>query len=188
MRMAVVSFSSECIYDLGKLMWEDQTLELHTSMQVSGISGDIPADWTPDYRVGQFEDYEFRVEPYSMVFKTPEQKLQELFQVLREIGPLWPMFQASGASIDAQAIVDEIARLKNRPEFKRFITFQYPSIMQGGESAGGAPSHTSRENIRRNVPSGGTEQARNSAMIQTLMGGKPQVNSQQQAMLQRAPA
>ena len=186
MRMAVVSFASKCILDLGRLMWEDQTLELKTSMEVGNTGINVNSDWTPDYRQGEFDDYEFRIEPYSMIFKTPEQKLQELFQVIREIAPLWPMFQASGASIDAQAIVEEIARLKNRPEFKRFITFAAPAEMLGGDENTVRQSPvTSRETVRKNVSSGGTEAARSNALIQTLMGGQPQINSQQRnSMLQ----
>jgi len=189
LRMAVVSFAGECILDLGRLMWEDQTLSLNSSLPVGNTGIEVPSDWKPDYRVGNFEDYQFRVEPYSMVFKTPEQKLQELFQVLQQIAPLWPMFQASGASLDAQAIVDEIARLKNRPEFKRFITFAFPSSMLGGDQNTIRQSPvTSRETIRRNVGTGGTREARSNVLQQTLMGSKPQVNGQQKAMVGRAPA
>ena len=186
MRMAVVSFASKCILDLGRLMWEDETLELKTSMEVGNTGINVNSDWTPDYRQGEFDDYEFRIEPYSMIFKTPEQTLQALFQVIREIAPLWPMFQASGASIDAQAIVEEIARLKNRPEFKRFITFAAPAEMLGGDENTVRQSPvTSRETVRKNVSSGGTEAARSNALIQTLMGGQPQINSQQRnSMLQ----
>ena len=189
MRMAVVSFASDSILDLGRLMWEDQTLEIKSSMPVGNSGIQVNSDWTPDRRVGAFEDYEFRVEPYSMVFKTPEQKLQELFQVLQQLAPLWPMFQASGATLDAEAIVDEIARLKNRPEFKRFITFANPSDMLGGDQNTVRQSPvTSRETIRRNIPTGGTQNARASTLQQTLMGGKPQVNSQQAASMMRRPA
>jgi hypothetical protein len=189
MRMSVVSFASDCILDLGHLMWEDQTLELQSSVPVGNSGIEVPSDWTPEYRMGAFEDYEFRVEPYSMVFKTPEQKLQELFQVLQQVAPLWPMFQASGATLDAEAIVDEIARLKNRPEFKRFITFANPAEMLGGDQNTVRQSPvTSRETVRRNVGTGGTQEARSNAMIQALMGGRPQLNSQQRAMMGRAPA
>lgn len=189
MRMAVVSFASDCILDLGRLMWEDETLEIQSSIPVGNSGMEFKSDWTPDYRVGEFEDYEFRVEPYSMVFKTPEQKLQELFQVLQQIAPLWPMFQASGATLDAEAIVDEIARLKNRPEFKRFITFANPAEMLGGDQNTIRQSPvTSRETVRRNVGTGGTQEARSNVMIQALMGGKPQINGQQQAMMGRRPA
>lgn len=190
MRMAVVNFAADCILDLGRLMWEDQTLELQTSMPVGNSGINVNSSWTPENRVGAFEDYDFKVEPYSMVFKTPEQKLQELFQVLQQVAPLWPMFQASGASLDAEAIVDEIARLKNRPEFKRFITFAAPAAMLGGDQNTVRQSPvTSRETVRKNISTGGTKDARSSAMIQSLMGGgSSQVNGQTKAAMGRRPA
>lgn len=189
MRVAVVNFAATCTLDLGRLMWEDQALELQTSMPVGNTGIQVRSDWTPDYRLGEFEDYEFRVEPYSMVFKTPQQHLQEYFQVLQQIAPLWPMFQASGATLNSQVLVKEIARLLNKPEIEQLITFAVPSEMLGGDqNTVRSPAHTVRETVRKNVSSGGTEQARSNALIQTLMGGKPQVNSQQSAMLQRAPA
>jgi len=189
MRMSVVGFASECVLDLGRLMWEDEALELQSSIPVGNSGIEVRSHWKPDVRVGSFEDYEFRVEPYSMVFKTPEQKLQELFQTLREIAPLWPMFQASGASLDAEAIIDEIARLKNRPEFKRFITFASPADMLGGDQNSVRQSPvTSRETIRRNIPTGGTQGARSQILQQALMGGGSQVNGQQAAAMARSPA
>lgn len=204
MRTAVVNFAASCILDLGRLMWEDQTLELRTSMPVGNSGIQVSSDWISPLnqnddlvrqglqspaRVGSFEDYEFRVEPYSMVFKTPQQHLQEYFQVLQQIAPLWPMFQASGATLNVQVLVDEMARLLNKPEIKQLITFATPADQMGGDQNTVRQSpHTVRENIRKNVSTGGTEQARSNALIQTLMGGKPQVNGQQSAMLQRSPA
>ena len=189
MRLSVVSFASDCILDLGRLMWEDENLELQSSIPVGNSGIHISSNWSPGHRQGEFEDYEFKVEPYSMVFKTPEQKLQELFQVLQQLAPLWPMFQTSGATLDAEAIVDEIARLKNRPEFKRFITFSSPASMLGGDQNTIRQSPvTSRETVRKNVPTGGTQDARSSAMIQSLMGGKSQVNGQMASAMTRRPA
>lgn len=171
MRMSVVQFASDTILDLGRLMWEDQTLEIQSSIPVGNSGIQVDSTWSPESRMGKFEDYDFRVEPYSMVFKTPEQKLQELFQVLQQLAPLWPMFQMSGASMDAEAIVDEIARLKNRPEFKRFITFAAPAMMLGGdENTVGSPAVTSRESIRKNVSTGGTAKNSSQELVKTLMG------------------
>ena len=189
MRLAMVNFASTCILDLGRLMWEDQTLELRSSMPVGNSGIQVRADWTPEYRLGDFDDYEFRVEPYSMVFKTPQQHLQEYFQVLQQIAPLWPMFQASGATLNVQVLVKEMARLMNKPEIEQLITFATPADMLGGDqNTVRSPAVTTRETVRKNVPTGGTEQARSNALVQTLMGGKPQVNSQQSAMLQKGPA
>jgi hypothetical protein len=99
------------------------------------------------------------------------------------------MFQASGATLDAAAIIDEVARLKNRPEFKRFITFAEPMGMLGGdENTIRQAAHTSRETIRRNIPTGGSSENRANSLIQSLMGGKSQLNGQQQAAMQKGPA
>lgn len=190
MRAAVVKFTADVVFDLGRLMWKDEYLELHSSMPVGNSGISVDSSWSPANRVGNIDDYDFRVEPYSMVFKTPEQKLQELFQVLQQIAPLWPMFQASGATIDAQALLDEIARLKNRPEFKRIIVFANPAAMLGGDENTVRQSPvTSRETVRKNVPTGGTQDARTSAMVQSLMGGgKSQVNGQTKMAMGRRPA
>lgn len=190
MRMAVVNFASDCILDLGRLMWEDQTLELKTSMPVGNSGINVISDWTPDFRMGEFEDYEFRVEPYSMVFKTPQQHVQEYFQVLREIAPLWPMFQASGATLNVQVLVEEMARLMNKPEIKQLITFDTPAEMLGGdENTVRQAPNTTRTNIRKNVGTGGTPEARSNALVRDLMAGQSSsTNGQQQSMLQKAPA
>lgn len=189
MRTAVVNFASTCILDLGRLMWQDQTLELQTSMPVGNSGIQVSSNWTPDYRVGEFEDYDFRVEPYSMVFKTPQQHLQEYFQVLREIAPLWPMFQASGASLNVQVLVKEIARLMNKPEIEQLITFATPADMLGGDqNTVRSPATTTRETVRRNIPTGGTAENRANSVIQSLMGSGSQLNGQQKAAMQRAPA
>lgn len=189
MRLAVVNFAANCILDLGRLMWEDQTLELRTSMPVGNSGIQVRSDWTPDYRVGEFEDYDFRVEPYSMVFKTPQQHLQEYFQVLQQIAPLWPMFQASGATLNVQVLVKEMARLMNKPEIEQLITFAVPAEMLGGDQNTVRQSpHTVRETVRRNVPTGGTAENRANSVIQSLMGSGSQLNGQQKAAMQRAPA
>ncbi len=189
MRMSVVDFASDCILDLGRLMWEDRELELQSSIPVGNSGIEVSMPWTPDNRQGEFEDYDFRVEPYSMVFKTPEQKREELFQFLQQIAPLWPMFQASGATLDAEAIVDEVAKLSNRPEFKRFITFATPADELGGDQNTVRQSPvTSRETVRKSVPTGGTQAARSAILQQTLSGGGSQVNSQQAAAMTRSPA
>jgi len=190
MRTSVVNFAATCILDLGRLMWEDQTLELQTSMPVGNSGIQVDSSWTPDYRMGEFEDYDFRVEPYSMVFKTPQQHLQEYFQVLQQIAPLWPMFQASGATLNAQVLVKEMARLLNKPEIEQLITFAVPTEMLGGDqNTVQSPAHTVRENVRKNVGTGGTAEARSNALIRDLMAGQSSsTNGQQSAMLQRAPA
>lgn len=205
MRLKVVNFAAISTMDLGRLMWEDQTLEIQSSMPVGNTGMNVSSNWTsplyedPDAvrlglqspaRVGEFEDYDFRVEPYSMVYKTPQQHLQEYFQVLQQIAPLWPMFQASGATLNPQVLVKEMARLMNKPEIEQLITFAIPAEMLGGDQNTIRQSpHTVRETVRRNVGTGGTAEARSNSLIRDLMAGQSSsTNGQQGAMLQRSPA
>lgn len=189
MRLAVVNFSASALLDLGRLMWEDEHLEIQSSMNVGNSGIQVSSNWTPGYRVGEFDDYDFRVEPYSMVFKTPQQHLQEYFQVLQQIAPLWPMFQASGATLNVQVLVREMARLMNKPEIEQLITFAVPTHMLGGDqNTIQSPSTTTRETIRKNVPTGGTAENRANSLIQSLMGSGSQLNGQQRAAMQQAPA
>ena len=189
MRMAVVKFASEATKDLGRLMWEDQTLELQTSIPLGTTGIEVPSNWTPDKRDGVFEDYQFQVEPYSMVFRTPEQREQEIYQFIQQFAPIWPQMQASGATLDAEAIINDIARLKGRPEYKNYITFTNPTDELGGDQNTIRQSPvTSRETVRRNIPTGGTQAARSAATQQALSGGGSQVNGQTAAALTRSPA
>jgi hypothetical protein len=195
MRLAVVNFAAECCTDLAYLMWNDENLEINASIEaVPGIHVDSSWPLTdPEtgerIRLGKFEDYDFHIEPFSMVYKNPSQKLQELFATLNQLAPLWPMFQASGASLDVKELVKQISDLQNRPELTRIITFASPAAELGGDQNTIRSSPvTSRETIRKNVPTGGTAESRSSILQQVLGGGKSQVNGAQAASLARSPA
>jgi len=190
MHLAVITFAGEVITDLGYLMWNDQNLEIPASIKVPGSDIYVDSSWRRDKRVGDLEEYGLKVVPYSTVYKPPSQLLNELFSTIDRIAPLWPMFQASGATLDAQELLDQIADLLDRPELKRIITFAVMADKLGGDENTVRQSPvTSRETIRRNVPTGGTPESRASIMQQILAGaaggGSPQVNGQQMASLGR---
>lgn len=194
MRLAVVNFAAECCYDLGYLMWNDENLTITASVEAfPGVPVDSSWPLADEdgnrVRHGAFEDYEFKVEPFSMVYKSPQQKLNELFATLERIAPLWPMFQSSGATLDARELLQIIADLQNRPELMRIITFAFPAAELGGDENSIRQSPvTTRNTVRRNVPTGGTADSRSSILQQVLNGGKPQVNGAQMASLSRSPA
>ncbi len=189
MHLSVLKFAGECCYDLGYLMWNDQTLTVNASRQIRGADVFVSSSWRPGHRVGDFESYQFDVEAYSMVYKPPAQKLAELFSTLDRIAPLWPMFQASGAVLDVQELLQIIADLQSRPELLRIITFATPTDQLGGDENTIRQSPvTTRQNVRRNIPTGGTPESRSSILQQVLNGGRPQVNGAQLASLSRSPA
>ncbi len=191
MQQAVVEFAAECCTDLAYLIWNDNNIVIHSSDEIGNTGLYVDSSLEPEHRAGDFEDYKFVVEPYSMVHKTPQQKLQELFSILERIAPLWPMFQASGAVLDAQELLKIIADLQDRPEILRIISFvNQEGAPQGGGSHGASQSPvTTRNVVRRNVPTGGTSENRSNILQQVLSGqSAPQVNSQQAASIGRSPA
>lgn len=188
LQFQVVKFAGEVCGELGALMWNDNFMEIESTMEVGTMGETVDASWRPELREGRLDQYDFAVEPYSMVYKTPQQKLQEIFSVMREIAPLWPMFQASGVSLDVVAYLDEIQDLLDQPAFKRFFTAAFPSDQLGGDQNTIRQSPvTSRETVRRNIPTGGTAENRSAVLQQALMGGG-QNTPQQMASLTRAPA
>ncbi len=189
MHLAVMQFAGEVGLELGTLMWNDPVLEISSSIRVPGSNVYVDGSWTADRRDGDLEEYGFRVIPYSTVYKTPQQKLNELFATLDKLAPLWPMFQASGATLDAKELLEQVADLLDRPELKRIITFGVTADELGGDQNTIRQSPvTSRETIRRNVPTGGTPESRSSILQQVMGGGgKPQVTPQQMASMGRAP-
>jgi hypothetical protein len=189
MQARVVQFAAEVCHDLGFILWNDGFLEIPGSLEIGQTGIRVDNSWTPEQRDGQFDQYEFKVEPYSMVYTTPMQKVQKIERVLQQVAPLWPMFQASGATLDVQELIRILADNMDLPEIQRIITFA--AQMAQGEGLGGDENTvrqspiTSRETVRRNIPTGGTADSRSSILQQALLGSG-QVNQQQGASMARA--
>ena len=184
----VVKFAADICWELGNLMWQDEFLEVESTVEVGRFGDAVDMSWRPGDRDGDFNQYDFRVEPYSMIYRTPQEKVQEIFGVMRELAPMWPMFQASGVGLDVENFLDEIANELDRPELKRLFTAQFPSDQLGGDQNTIRQSPiTTRETVRRNIPTGGTAENRSAVLQQAFLGGG-QNTPQQTASLSRAPA
>lgn len=191
MQLAVVTFATEVVTDLAYLLANSETARIDVTREVQGTGIYEDMSWPPEDQNGNtvriaLDEHDIRIEPYSMVYKTPAQKLNELFATLNQIAPLWPMFQASGASLDVEALVEMIAKLQGRPDLTRLITFAAPAGELGGDqNTVRSPAVTTRNNVRRNIPTGGTPENRSMVMQQMLQG---QATPQQAASMTRAPA
>jgi hypothetical protein len=187
MQYRVVDFTARICSDLGKLLWQDEMLEIPQTFDSYGAT--IRADWSPEAREGDFIDYNFAVEPYSMMYKSPSERVQGITSFVTQIAlPMEGMMQQYGGTIDIQELVEMYAELMDMPRLKQIIKFQEqkqdrpgPTPQQPGQS-----SHTVRESVRRSVPTGGTESARSNVMQQVLQGGQP--NQQQMAQMGREQA
>jgi hypothetical protein len=187
MQYRVVDFTSRICRDLGALLWQDQVLEIPQDFETSGIK--VRADWTPEVREGDFIDYNFTIEPFSMMYKSPSERMQGISNFVTQIAlPMEGMMQQYGGTIDIQELVEMYAELMDMPRLKQIVKFEEPRDDRPGPTPQqpAKASHTVRESVRRSVPTGGTEQSRSNVMQQVLQGGQP--NQQQMNQMGREKA
>jgi len=188
MQYRVHDFTSRVMQAIGNLMWNDSTMERQKQVELgssSGIFTDI--SWTPDKREGDFWQYNFEIEPYSMNYEPPEAKAQKMQQIMQQIQNLYPILQASGGNVDVQELIRHYADTMQMPELANVITFSNPPTVERSEPTGSRarmPQQTSRTYVRKNIATGGTAEARSSTLQQALLQGG-QANQQQMATLTR---
>ena len=187
MQYRVVDFSARICKDLGSLLWQDEVLGISGEFESNGMT--IRADWDPQVREGNFVDYNFEVEPYSMMYKSPSERMQGITNFITQIGlPMQGMMEQYGGTIDIQEIVDMYSALMDLPRLKEIVKFQEQKqdIPGPNPTEPKQASHTVRESVRKSVPTGGTSDSRSNVMQQVLQGGQP--NEQQMNQMGREQA
>lgn len=188
MQYRVVSFTSQICKDLGWMLWNDPFMEMPAEREMNGFK--LDTTWTPELREGNFLQYNFEVEPFSMMYKSPSERMQNITTFLNQVVmPMMPMIQESGGMIDTQELVTLYSELMDAPRLKDVIKYEEPKEDRPPANPAEAPEKpqvTVRENIRRSVPTGGTSGARANVMQQVLSGGQP--TDQQVNMMGRQPA
>lgn len=114
-------------------------------------------------REGRYEDLMCRVDPYSLVYRTPQQRLDFLNQFVQGMLPMMPILAPQGIQFDAMAFVKMVSEYADEPDVLKLFTVAEPTPQPQGGDGGGPkmPTQTSREYIRRSVGQD-TEANRNS--------------------------
>jgi len=133
--------------------------------------------------------YNFDIEPYSMMYKSPSEKLNNITQFVTQIAmPMQQNMMEAGGQIDFQELCFLYSELLDIPRLKEVITFSEPKSNRPKPNPAEPPQPQKvvKENVRRSVPTGGTRDSRSHVMQQILQGGQP--NQQQMAQMGRTPA
>lgn len=190
MQYRVTKFTADIAEDLGWLMWSDKVRQREAYEELEGFPDiRVPANWTPDLRQGDFSQYKFDIEPFSMGYQSPSQRFQSMVQVITQVLlPIsqTPMAQAAGMTIGVEELLDEAATLLNLPQLRRIVKFEgsLPEnlLPAAGDGPRQAPA-TTRTNVRKNVSSGVGQQGQRSAMMDQLMSqARQQTNGSPVAM------
>ena len=183
MQQRVHAYTASVMGKIGHMMWADQFLNV--SGQTEAIVGSgimVDSSWTPELREGDFWQYNFDISPGSTNYESTEAKIAKVERAMDRLQQMYPMIQAAGGDIDVEALTRLYADYLQIPELETIITFFQPLNDMGGGSpeSAGMPNNTTRNYVRRNVPTGGTPQARSAALQQSLYGN---ASPNQQQML-----
>ena len=189
MSFRVVDGTTRLVKDLAQMLWNDQFRVSHGRIPVDGTDYSVDATWTPGDREGMFSDYKIQIDPHSMPYQAPAQRLNALTQLLTQIYlPAAPLLAQAGGTIDMEAITNTYAELMNEPRLRDWIKFvgaPMPDEAGPGDEMPG-PSNTTRNYVRRSVPSGGSAQSRSQSQQAEWLSQAG--NSGQSGALQRPAA
>ena len=181
MQYRVVDHAVRIIQRLGKMLWHDQAKVIPGSINIPGLEDYPPMDatWIPGEREGQVNDYDISIDVFSMPYQSPTKKFQTMLTLLQNVFiPAAPMMMQQGGMINFQKVAESAAHLLNAPELEQWIEFSGPPPAPKGEGQeqpgmpdmGGMPSSTTRNYVRRSVPTGGSPQNQSTMAEQAWLG------------------
>jgi len=187
-------FTKTVMRDWGFHLWDDPVESYPVTLNFQPL-GPVDTFFTPEERgTHDYLLHEIDIEPYSMQFVSPQERLAKLNQIMTGVVlPSLPMMQAQGLGVDYKALLELFSRYSDLPELKDIIV-GLEDVPPGSDEMGGggpmaeeeggapmAPQMTHRVNERISRP-GATPQGAEQTLVNTLMGGNPQ-RSEQDAMM-----
>jgi len=172
MQYSVVEFVSDVAYDVGHMMWTDEVLQINGTYTDPQLMFPVNANWTPEMREGDFLQYRFDIEPYSMAYKSPAQRLGQIGQAIQMLAPA---IQMGTVQLNGAALADTAAELLNEPRIREIIQTAPPPdpmMQQGG--GGGGVDNGPRKYIRENISTQGTPDSQRVQLAQQFSSGASQ--------------
>ena len=166
------TFTTGILRDLGLYLWEDPFIEIPLVKRIPGTELEIPTSWDPDMREGDYTDYNFELQAYSLQSRTPGDKLELIMQLFQQVlVPSMPLMQQQGLAVNFPGFFRLVAQYAHLPEVEQLILANQPIVAPEGpvNPRNVRPGATTRTNVRVNRSSG-TPRGRNAAMAQTLLG------------------
>lgn len=137
MRKSIIDFINEIIYSHAWYLWTEPIRSFEVVQTVPGTSFRKPVVITPEEREGDFLQYNFKVDVYSMQNTSPQEqaaKIVSLFQNI--ILPSAQLAQQAGYVPNVKNILQQICELQGVP----FENMYIPLDMVPQENAGQIPA------------------------------------------------
>ena len=164
-------------------IWTEDIRGYDGEAQLPGIDVSVPWSFTPEEREGDFLDYNFQIEPYSMQGRTPDEKAQIIMQVWGNIvQPSAEMLMQQGQMPNAAGTLQYLCKQYNIPtdvlvqamDPQMRITLQQQQVASPSRLS--QNKHTVNERVSR---PGTTPQAQNNEMLRSLDAASKESQMQQ---------
>ncbi len=172
-----LAFVKDLFEALAFYEWTDPVRERAIEKKADdGVGGSfvLKRVWSKETREGDWLDYNFDIDPYSMEPNTPASRLQKISQALeRFVIPLLPQLQQQGGQVNVSKLLEIVAKLSNVDELREIVQFTEP--IPGEQQQGGQPTptfkpaNTTRNYVRHSRP-GATRHGKDDVMARLLMG------------------
>jgi hypothetical protein len=166
-----VNFVRDLMESLAWYLWDDPMLDEKLVMEVPETGSELPFTWTPESRVGDFRDYAFSVEPYSLPHMPPGARVASMTQLLNTvILPLMPAMQQEGLGLDTTALLRFYGKHMGIDELNELVRFTGMDPTAAASQDGpGMPANTTRTEVRRSA-GGTTQQGLERVLAQSMAG------------------
>lgn len=176
MRQQVISFTKRVIEKQAWYIWTDPLREEPVVLQVPGTGYEVKTVYSPDVREGDFLQYNFKIEPYSMMDETPSMKVEKLMAFMSNfVFPSAEMAMQSGLAPNIQEIARMLCKWLNLPMDQVYLAMD-PAMQESLQEQGAVrnplrQSHTVNERVSRSAT---TPRGNEVNLMQSLAGARPQ--------------
>jgi hypothetical protein len=184
-QLKVYQGTARAVEAIAWYIWNDPLVRVDVIDKVPGTDMQLDVTWPIqqneygqefDTRMGQFNDYNFSIEPFSMSPQSPAQRLQQIRSIVEtELLPMMQMLTAQGISIDLQELIRIYARLTGLDELLDIVKMQAPvdDSQTPVDTGGIKPSKTTRVYDSRSTKTPGSDQTDSLAKLIGGMKGTP---------------
>jgi len=156
-------------YKLAHLLMEDQNLYLPLTRQLMpGSKIKVDVSWLPPNRAprnSNVDDYDISVESFSLKYRDPEERLQQIATISNQI--ILPAFaaQAKGFPIDGQEVLNTAAKYSGNPELRDWYQAVDPVYTEQKQTS---RMTAQRPDVGRYVRENVSEKSNNGALQEAL--------------------
>ncbi len=104
--------------------WNDPIRTRTLQQSIPNTTYKVSTKWNSDSRKGKISDFQIDIDIYSLQDNSPSTKLQKLQMILTQyIIPMMPLIERAGGTLDAQRLLEIVARYSDTPEVAEIVVF-----------------------------------------------------------------